>query len=70
MIIEVIDLGFNRITNASADVLKRGMEVVSSSRIEKKVCDLHVNMAGNQCDTYVYVNIDYGNVGICGNMWE
>ena len=53
MKIETLDLGFNQLTDAISDKLKKAYGVESTSSIEKKVCSLHVNVVGNNCDTYM-----------------
>jgi hypothetical protein len=53
MIIQYLDLGFNKLTDAISVEVKKAYNVVSSSRIEKKVFSLHVNVVGNKCDPYM-----------------
>jgi hypothetical protein len=53
MSIEVLDLGFNAITNGARDKLTKAFAVTSGSRVEKKVYSLHINVVGNKCDPYM-----------------
>jgi hypothetical protein len=53
MRLEVLDLGFNKFTPECADVMQSAKGVDSSTRKEKKLLSLHVNMMGNTCDPFM-----------------
>lgn len=53
MRLEVLDLGFNKFTPDCADVMQSAKGVGSSTRKEKKLLSLHVNMTGNACDPFM-----------------
>jgi Ran GTPase-activating protein (RanGAP) involved in mRNA processing and transport len=52
VILEVLDLGFNQLTEKGVILAKRALKVISSSRLETKLNELHVNLIGNPCDPY------------------
>lgn len=51
--LEVLDLGFNLITNDVKPILQEGIRITSTSSMERKVNELHVNLLGNPCDPYI-----------------
>ena len=53
MRIEVLDLGFNKLTDDISEIVKTAYGVVSTSRIEEKVYELHINVLGNDCHPYM-----------------
>jgi hypothetical protein len=53
-VLELLDLGFNEFTNASAEFFRNAVKVHSASERAKKICGLTVNMIGNKCDAYVF----------------
>jgi len=53
MRIEFLDLGFNALTHALKEPVDKAYEVVSSSTLEKKILNLHINVVGNKCNPYM-----------------
>mmetsp|Transcript_31069 Transcript_31069/g.52476 ORF Transcript_31069/g.52476 Transcript_31069/m.52476 type:complete len:1178 (+) Transcript_31069:63-3596(+) len=51
--LEVLDLGFNELTNRNRDSFKAAIHVASTSEAAKKVTGLSVNLIGNKCDPYM-----------------
>ncbi len=52
-VLELLDLGFNEFTDASADAFREAVKVSSTAELAHKVCGLAVNMVGNRCDPYI-----------------
>jgi len=53
MVIEYLDLGFNALTHALKEPVDKAYNVVSSSTVEKKILNLHINVVGNKCNPYM-----------------
>lgn len=53
MFIEFLDLGFNALTHALKEPVDKAYNVVSSSTLEKKILNLHINVVGNKCNPYM-----------------
>ena len=54
MHLSLLDLGFNKITDAIKEDVIPALTVQSSSDDSKKARDLHINMVGNLCDQSIF----------------
>lgn len=48
--IQLLDIGFNKLTEAGLEVSKKAILVTSTSADAKKLHELHVNLLGNPCE--------------------
>lgn len=51
--LEVLDLGYNSLTNQCSSFFASATKVSSDDPMEKKIYPLHVNLIGNKCDPYL-----------------
>lgn len=49
---ELLDIGFNQITDEGLQLARANMIVTAKSHLKKKLHELHVILAGNNCDVY------------------
>lgn len=50
--LEILDLGFNDISSRGLEKSKNSLKVTSSSQLERKLNELHINLIGNKCGPY------------------